>query len=184
MNTTRELQTEHKAVLVALDLLEKVEGALAARKKQAPDHLEQLLAFFRGFVDACHHAKEESVLFPELERHGAQREAGPIGVMLEEHDAGRRHVREMAEALARFRQGDGGSLLVIRRSADAYRDLLRRHIEKEEQVLFPMAESMLPPDEAAGVIARFGEIEREQGGEGRHEAYHAMLERLKGIYGS
>jgi len=105
MDATQDLVNEHKAVLVALRLLEKIEGALAARDRQAPEHLDQLLGFFRGFVDRCHHAKEEEVLFPEMERLGLEGE-GPIGTMLEEHEAGRRCVRGMAEGLARFQQGD------------------------------------------------------------------------------
>lgn len=65
-----------------------------------------------------------------------------------------------------------------------YEDLLRIHIEKEEQVLFPMAEELVPPDAAADLVARFDAIERERVGEGKHEEYHAMLDRLKAIYGS
>lgn len=57
MEATQDLVNEHKAVLVALKLLEKIEVALAARDEQAPEHLNQLLDFFRGFVDRCHHAK-------------------------------------------------------------------------------------------------------------------------------
>lgn len=183
MDATQELVNEHKAVLVAMKLLEKIEGALAARDEQAPEHLNQLLDFFRGFVDRCHHAKEEDVLFPEMERLGIEHEDGPIGVMLEEHEEGRRCVREMAEGLARLQHGDRGALAGIRQSANAYRDLLHRHIEKEEQVLFPMAEQMVPAKQVAELISRFDAIERERVGVGKHEEYHAMLDRLRAIYG-
>ena len=43
MRPTQELIAEHDAVLVALQLLEKVEAALAAKNVQAPAHLGQLL---------------------------------------------------------------------------------------------------------------------------------------------
>jgi hemerythrin-like domain-containing protein len=184
MSVTQELSNEHKAVLVALDLLEKVIDALDSGAEDAPEHLDQLLSFFRGFVDVCHHGKEEDVLFPEMERHGMPRDAGPIGVMLEEHDGGRDCVRGMAEGLARLREGDSVALVAIRHHAEAYRDLLRLHIEKEEQVLFPMAEDMIPPDVAAGIKADFAAIERDRVGAGKHDEYHAMLNRLKTIYGA
>jgi hemerythrin-like domain-containing protein len=77
-----------------------------------------------------------------------------------------------------------GALPGIRQNADAYRDLLRRHIEKEEQVLFPMAERMVPAKQAADLISRFDAIERERVGVGKHEEYHAMLDRLRSIYGA
>jgi hemerythrin-like domain-containing protein len=183
MRTTQELSDEHKAVLVALEIMEKVEDALEARHEGAPEHMEELLDFFRGFVDRCHHAKEEEILFPELERHGLPREGGPIEVMLAEHDSGRRHVRNMAEGLDRLRRGDAAGLDEIRSDAEAYRDLLRAHIEKEEQVLFPMADQVVTAEEAEQVRARFEAVERDQVGPGRHIAYHAMLDRLRKTYG-
>lgn len=182
MRPTQELIAEHNAVLVALQILEKVEGALAARNEQAPEHLGQLLDFLKGFVDRCHHGKEEDVLFPELERRGVKRDGGPIGVMLMEHEVGRGHVRAMAEGLDRLRRGEADAAAAIRESARAYRDLLRAHIQKENNVLFPMADRLVPDEVAAKIVEQFEEIERNRVGEGKHEAYHAMLHRLKGLY--
>jgi len=182
MRPTQELIGEHQAVVVALQLLERVEGALAAKNEQAPEHLGQLLDFLKGFVDRCHHGKEEDVLFPELERRGVKRDGGPIGVMLMEHEAGRGHVRAMSEGLDRLRRGEADAVAVIRESARAYRDLLRAHIQKENDVLFPMADRLVPDDVAAKMVDQFDAIERDRVGEGKHEAYHAMLGRLKHLY--
>jgi hemerythrin-like domain-containing protein len=183
MKPTQELIAEHNAVLVALQILEKVEAALEEKHEQAPEHLGQLLDFFKGFVDRCHHGKEEDVLFPELERRGVKREGGPIGVMLMEHDAGRRHVRAMSEGLDRLGRGDAGAVAAIREGAGAYRDLLRVHIHKENNVLFPMADRLVPDDAAVRIAEQFEDIERDRVGEGKHEAYHAMLHTLKDLYG-
>jgi hemerythrin-like domain-containing protein len=183
MKPTQELIAEHDAVLVALQILDKVEAALEAKNEQALEHLGQLLDFFKGFVDRCHHGKEEDVLFPELERRGIKREGGPIGVMLMEHDAGRGHVRTISGELDRLRRGEAGALAAIRQSADAYRDLLRAHIHKENNILFPMADQLVPDDVAATLAEKFEEIERDRVGEGKHEAYHAMLHTLKELYG-
>jgi hemerythrin-like domain-containing protein len=182
MKATQDLIAEHNAVLVALQLLEKIEAALDTKKSQAWEHLEQLLDFFKGFVDRCHHGKEEDVLFPELERRGVKRDRGPIGVMLMEHDAGRGHVRAMSDGLERLRRGEAIAVSAIRESARSYRDLLRAHIHKENNVLFPMADRFVPEDVAATLAERFEEIERDRVGEGKHEAYHAMLHTLKDVY--
>lgn len=183
MKATQELITEHNAVLVALTILEKVEAALAAKNEQAAEHLGQLLDFLRVFVDRCHHGKEEDVLFPALEQRGMPRDGGPIGVMLAEHEIGRGHVRAMSEGLDRLRRAEADALSAILEHAHAYRSLLRAHIQKENNILFPMADRLLPDDVAVSVFARFEEIERDRVGEGKHEAYHAMLHTLKGLYG-
>ena len=183
MKATEDLIHEHNAVLVALKILEKVAAAIAAKSEQAPAHLEQLVDFFKGFVDKCHHGKEEDVLFPELERRGVRRESGPIGVMLGEHEVGRGHVRALAENLERLRGGDAGAAASIAEHARAYSDMLQAHIYKENNVLFPMADRVVPADVANRLAEQFDVIERDRVGEGKHEAYHAMLHELKRHYG-
>src|SRR5512136_2545662 len=140
MRATRDLIAEHDAVLDALRLLGHVADALGRGRSDAQGHLEELLEFLRGFVDRCHHGKEEDVLFPELERRGVGREDGPIGVMLAEHEAGRGHVRALSGGLDRLQQGEAAATTTIREHARAYPDLLRSHILKENNILFPMAD--------------------------------------------
>jgi len=183
MRPTQELIAEHNAVLLALQVLEKLEAVLSCEASQATEDLAQLLGFFRGFVDACHHAKEEEVLFPELERRGVGRERGPIGVMLAEHTRGRQLVHEMSELLERLRHGESGAAAAIAERAREYRALLVAHIFKENNVLFPMADRLVPDEVTATITGRFDAIESERVGAGRHEAYHAMLHRLRDAYG-
>ena len=181
MKPTEVLIAEHNAVLTALQILEK--AAAAPPESQASEHLEQLVDFFRGFVDRCHHGKEEIALFPELERRGVAREGGPIGVMLMEHEKGREYVRAIADELDRMRHGDAGATGRIREQAGAYCELLQAHIDKENSVLFPIADRLVPEDIAEQLAGQFEEIERTRVGEGKHEAYHAMLHALKKHYG-
>lgn len=182
MKPTKELIAEHTVVLVALRLLEEVVAALAAKNELAPKHLDQLLDFFKGFVDRYHHRKEEDFLFPELERRGTKCEREPIGVMLAERNAGRRHVRAMLEGLDELHQGEGDALTAIREHAHTYRDTLRSHIHKENNILFPIADRLVPDDVAVTIADEFEEIESDRMGKAKHEAYHTMLRRLKGLY--
>jgi hemerythrin-like domain-containing protein len=182
MKATEDLIQEHNAVLVALKILTKVAAAIGAKEDQASAHLEQLLGFFKGFVDLCHHAKEEDVLFPELERRGVKRDGGPIGVMLAEHEIGRGHVRAMTERLLELRGGIAGAAMGIADHGRAYREILEAHISKENNVLFPMADRLISSDMAARLVEQFDAIERDRVGEGKHEAYHAMLHTLKDHY--
>jgi hemerythrin-like domain-containing protein len=87
----------------------------------------------------------------------------------------------MAEGLDRLRRGEADAVTALRESARAYRDLLRVHIHKENNVLLPMADRLVPDDVAGKVVGQFEEIERIRVGEGKHEAYHAMLHGLKDL---
>ncbi len=60
-----------------------------------------------------------------------------------------------------------------------YVDLLRGHIAKENNVLFPMANRVIPPDVQTEIVEKFELIEMEETGEGVHEKYHALAEKLE-----
>ncbi|MEN9420381.1 MAG: hypothetical protein RI988_4002 [Pseudomonadota bacterium] len=182
MRAIDELKGEHKAVLLALSLLEEMAQAVATGSAAARSDLSELLGFFKGFVDRCHHAKEEEVLFPELERLGLARSEGPLAALLAEHEVGRGHVRALASALQRLQGGDDTAAVRIVQHARACGDTLRAHIDNEDNGLFVTAGRLIPDELDAGLTERFGLIERERIGEGQHEAYHALLRRLKAAY--
>jgi len=112
------------------------------------------------FVDKCHHGKEEEHLFPALERAGIPREGGPIGVMLFEHDQGRRTAALLTKAFAGYRSNEKNAGERIAKSTGEYCALLRNHIEKENNVLFRMAEGRISGTEDAQLVAAFETLER------------------------
>ncbi len=183
MGPMEELRMEHQAVKMTLRVLE----TLCRRMEQPGEsidvqHLDQLLEFFSVFVDQCHHGKEEELLFPALEAVGVRREGGPIGVMLAEHERGREYVRRMSARLSEYRAGEASGGPGFIGEARGYIDLLNQHIEKEDDVLFPLAEKQLPDLEKAELSSGFEKIEVEKIGVGRHEEFHKMLDHLERVY--
>ena len=141
------------------------------------EDLEEMVNFLRLFADKCHHGKEEGLYFPSLEQVGIPREGGPIGVMLEEHIAGRALIAKMTAALAgEFAPEDFAN------AASRYIDLLQAHIEKENLVLFVMGDQRLPAEEQARLIEAFKVFEKEVMGEETHHRLHQMLERFEHKY--
>ena len=182
MKPTDQLKKEHEAILRLLRVLEKICTRVEAGQEAEVAHLDQILEFLRVFADRCHHGKEERFLFPALEAAGMPKAGGPIGVMLQEHDAGRKYVQALSEASAAYAQGDlkAGDALVT--AARAYATHLRQHIEKENTVLFPMADLMLSEAKQNSILDDFDRMEDEVIGQGKHEAFHCLLDRLSGIY--
>jgi hemerythrin-like domain-containing protein len=108
-----------------------------------PELIEMLLDFFRGFTDKCHHSKEEKHLFPMLEKRGMTHYSGPIAVMLTEHNEGRQRLANIAGLLPVAKINDKGAIKSIAENLSEYVTLLLSHIEKENKVLFPMADRIL-----------------------------------------
>ena len=179
MNTATEiLRKEHEAILRMLDVTNEVARRLDAGETFEKETLDGLLEFFRLFADRCHHGKEEDLLFPLLEAKGIPRVGGPIGAMLEEHDMGRSCVKKMAEAAEALAGGDRAAGALWAQVARQYTFLLHNHIQKENEVLFVMAERVLTPDEQTLLAKEFGKAEEEKMGAGTHERLHALMDKM------
>jgi hemerythrin-like domain-containing protein len=177
-----QLMKEHEAIQRMLNIVEKVCANLTSGERVDPEHLKQILEFFRIFADECHHGKEEHVLFPALEEAGIPKEGGPIGLMLNEHNLMRGYVKNFAEAVDRYQAGEPQALSKVVHYATDYVATLRQHIDKENNILFPMAEIQLSDEKQTELAEQFESIETEKIGEGKHENLHAVLEHLEEIY--
>lgn len=180
MSPTETLRHEHRVVLLVLTGAEREANAIRGGAAVHAEAVEQMLEFFRNFVDRCHHAKEERHLFPALAAKGFSPESGPVAVMLHEHEQGRAAVRAIAAALPGARAGDRKAALALAGSLLGYAELLRAHIFKEDNVLFPMAEQVLPDEEQARLAGEFDAVEAEEIGPGVHERYHRLAHTLAG----
>jgi len=174
---TKILSDEHRVIERVLDALQRL---TAVPVNPSLEQWRKALEFFRHFADQCHHFKEEKVLFPALEEHGIPREGGPIGMMLAEHEEGRGHVRSMIDAMERVAQGNGAASTTLMDHARAYVTLLREHIQKEDDILFRMADEVIPEDEQRRILKDFENHEAEEMGAGAHEKYLGIARELEG----
>jgi len=144
----------------------------------AAEDLEKMIEFFRNFTDRCHHAKEEGHLFVKMQERGMSGESGPIGVMLQEHEEGRQSVRAIAKALPSAEKGDSSAIASVRSNLQAYIELLRAHIDKEDNVLYPMADRLLTSADQQTLGEAFEQVEAQEMGDGIHERYHQLAHDL------
>ena len=154
---THTLRDEHQVILKVLDCFEVALRCAARAGAVTHAEFDPFVAFFRDFADHCHHCKEEDRLFPCLERCGMPREHGPIAVMLHEHQVGRAHVRAIAAALPAADGGDEAAIKCVIREGGFFIELLRNHIFKEDQVLFRMADDMIPDAERTHLADEFAQ---------------------------
>src|SRR5512141_1564626 len=182
MFPTEQLKEEHAGIKLMLDILAKVCGRLESGESVDQRHLDQILEFLKVFVDKCHHAKEEDILFPAMERSGIPVEGGPIGVMLAEHRSGREKIKGMSEAADRLGRGDRSASSQFVQNARSYIELLLEHIETENEILYPMADGSIPEKTQQTLLADFDKVEEERVGHGKHEEFHRMMDRMRTIY--
>jgi len=170
---------EHRVIERVLSALQVAAERVSRGEEMGPAFFVNAALFIKNFADGCHHRKEEGVLFVAMNESGLPAQGGPIGVMLAEHEQGRAFTREMKDAAQKWEGGDLSARAAVAQNALGYVALLRQHIHKENNILFPMADRLIPPDRQEKVATDFERIEHEETGEGVHEKYLALADVLE-----
>lgn len=166
---TETLRSEHVLILEALDLLEAAARGRDDETALPDSWWKDVVDWLRGFADGVHHAKEEGALFPAMGKAGVPTGGGPIGVMLHEHVQGRALIATMAD-------GDASGRAAAARS---YVALLRAHIDKENGILFPLADAVIDEPSMAALRADFERTQAELGPPATLAHASAALAKLK-----
>jgi hemerythrin-like domain-containing protein len=180
MNTaTKNLEDDHVHILKLIEVMKRIIGS------ENPDvnHLESIVDIIRNFADELHHAKEENQYFPFLTKRGFSLTQGPVAVMLHEHEIGRGYVKEIADNIPLYKNGDLAALGIIYRNMAGYAELLHNHIGKENNILFRMADNALSETDQQELLRLFGETERNHSSGHSSSGYIERIGKLASVYG-
>ncbi len=179
IDVTQVMVDEHKLILRMIDLVEKnTELAIKGKFSDWNFYLDAV-DFIRNFADRFHHAKEEDILFKALVDNGMPRNNSPVAAMLMAHDQGRAFVRNMEMVAQQAIAGESVQVEVLVDNARGYVELLRDHIDKEDNILYPLAERVLPEAMRPDMTAGYARAEA-AAGEGFAERYVTMVEKYEG----
>jgi nitroreductase/hemerythrin-like domain-containing protein len=155
---TQLLKDEHQEVLQKLVAMEKVIGRLDKTDKTLTE-LKDLTAYFKTDF-WVHFTKEEEALFPEIETF-LPRNAGPLGVMLMEHEELRKTNDRIQKAAADYLgdSGDEATKRELREQGAHFIGVLRDHIGKEDNILFGIADMHFDQQQIDKVIRLFHQID-------------------------
>ncbi|MFR2518013.1 hemerythrin domain-containing protein [Peptostreptococcus stomatis] len=142
------LVAEHQNILKFVGIMKSSCKDILDGKAVEIDKFRQYIDFARNYADKHHHGKEEEVLFKIMVD-----ELPPVAEklirqgMLVEHDLGRLFMANLEEALNNYEKSqDDTYKLDIIANAVAYGDLLARHIDKEDRVVYTFAIRELSDD--------------------------------------
>lgn len=166
---TQDLREEHDSILHVLGVLDRMKDFAPMSDTGRFKRYEEVVYFLKIFADKCHHGKEEGYLFPELVSKGVPNENGPVGVMLQDHKLGRDYISAMSQAV------EAKDRASFEAAATRYADLLRKHIHKENSVLFVMADKVIDAEGQDEMFEKFEQHEESVIGHGVHEKLHAMI---------
>lgn len=176
-NVTQVMTDEHQLILRMITLVEKNTELMEEGSFVDWNFFLDAVDFIRNYADRFHHAKEEDVLFIELIKNGMPEKNSPIEAMHMEHDQGRAFVRSMEAAAQKALNGEDGQIAVIAENAKGYAELLRGHIDKEDNILYPLAERVLPEAVRSGMLQAYEQAEEKT--PGLEENYRLLVEKYE-----
>lgn len=155
MKTALEiLSDEHQNILIVIGTLLQECDSLQSGNEINKGFFNKTIEFVRGYADKFHHAKEEDFLFVELCNNEAQMACNPTQQMLHEHDLGRDFIKELEKGIKENNKDK------IIKNARGYSQLLREHIFKEDNVLYPMADQALNQNIKNKMLENFKRVEQ------------------------
>jgi len=171
--TSKILMKEHENILKVIENLENECNNIETGKEINKKFFEKAIDFIRNYADKFHHAKEEDILFKEFDKSAEEgcTHCNPTKQMLSEHDEGRRFVKGIEQGVKENNKNK------VIENARGYCMLLREHIYKEDNILYPMADETLSEKVKNDMFSKFEKIEKERRKD--KEKYLAFVKSLK-----
>ena len=142
------LHEEHENIRRFTKYVKILCGQILEGEKVEKQILKECADFMKYYADIHHHGKEEAILFKVMLEN-----LGPIADkmvnmgMMTEHNIGRYHVDAFNKGIEAMDEVPTTQQKIeIITHALAYADLLLRHLEKENTVLYPFAIRSLNPE--------------------------------------
>jgi len=177
------MMDEHKYIMRGLKLFRKLSVEILNTNTVDFADFEKMILFVRNYADKHHHNKEEVVLFKKMETQlGEKMVKGPLSGMYIEHDLGRQHIKLLEEALLRVKNGDLDSQVDIIANSICYADLLTRHIDKEDKLIYSFARRALSEVDMEDVNLSCENLELEATNNQLQKKYIGVLEELEKKY--
>jgi len=168
---------EHRVILQALAALERRVDTFQSGGSFQRLWFAQMVTFLKAFAECRHHGKEEALLFAFLEEDlGYSRRTGPIMVLSGEHEMARKLLQDIGAAAGEAETEPAAARQLIA-NAREYIRLLRAHIEREDDKVFPLVEDLLCPEEQARLADAFADFETKEE-RAEHRATLGLFARL------
>jgi hemerythrin-like domain-containing protein len=148
------IHAEHRSLSAVLWSL----NFLAQDAVAEPDFelLSLMIDYIDLFPERLHHPKEDQHLFAALRMRTVDAEA-ILQELTAEHARGARMIDDLRYALTRYRLAGAAGRAQFATVVRAYAEFHWNHMRKEEDVLLPLAERMLTPDDWRAIDAAFSE---------------------------
>lgn len=173
----KKLVNEHVLIKRWIALIPILIDNLDVHSEEGRQLILDWIDFIRSYADRYHHAKEEEILFKYFDE-----DLDILKVIHKDHEDVRAHVRAILDALKGKDQVKSASKDAIIEHLKAYQEILKEHIKKEDEILYPWMDRNLSITQIGELFSQFNNVD-EQFGDApkRYEEFiNKLEEKFKG----
>ncbi len=178
MRITKNFNTDQEMIIRFLDALGGGAAILSSSKKAGPG----LFIFAHTFIDEYINAgffKKEELLIKALEDNGFPLDDGPIASMRTEQGKCRDAAEHMLNASKGWQAGDEEARVEVGWAASEYTSTLRQHLERLKNLIFPLLEQNMSPEDEHKILEGLNTIAFETSLNGDVDKYITLIENLE-----
>jgi len=182
MTPTENLIKEHEEINELLDIMSKIALKIKSKDVFYPTDVEEIIDYLIIIIDKSHHGKEDEVFYPELISSGIPKETAPLSIINYEHTLAKRYLKDISSCVVNCKIGNDFSGELLADSLTNYVVVIKNHIQREEEIIFPIANEVLSSEKQNEITQRFEDIEQKNISHGFFDHFNKLLKKLKVKY--
>ena len=157
MRVTKNLRPDQELIMRFLDVFGGGAAMLSQSKRARPGFFIFAHTFIHEYMEENFFKKEE-LLLAALEDEGFPGDEGPIGAMHAEQKKSRDSAELMFNAAKAWQAGDEEARGEVGWAASEYSSTLRQHMDRLKNLIFPLLEQNLTPEDEHKIAEGFNNI--------------------------
>ena len=182
MTPTENLIQEHKKISELLNILKKISDKIKSKDVFYTNDVEEIVNYLIILIEKSHHGKEEGVLYQELILSGIPKEKIPLSIINYEHTLSRRYLKEINSCVVNCKIGNDFSGELLADSITNYVVVIRNHIKREEETVFPLANDLFSDEKQIEIIHKFEDIDEKNISHNFLDHFNKLVNKLKNKY--
>lgn len=178
MRIEKSFRSDQDVILRFLDALGGGAAILSGSRKARPGFFIFAHTFVREFVEE-NFFKKEDLLVRALEDNGFPADDGPVGAIVAAQKKSREAGEHMLSAAKGWQAGDEEARVEVGWAASEYTSTLRQHIERLKNLIFPLLEQNISPEDEHRISEGLNTIAFENSLKGDADKYMKLIESLE-----
>jgi hemerythrin-like domain-containing protein len=178
MRISKNFRNDQEIIIRFLDALGGGSAILSSSKRASAGFFIFAHVFISEYIEG-NFFKKEGLLIKALEDNGFPPDDGPVGAMHAEQKKSREAAEHLLNAAKGWQAGDEDARVEVGWASSEYTSTLRGHLDRLKNLIFPLLEQNISPDDEHKIAEGLNTITFENGLKGEADKYTKLIESLE-----